>query len=98
MEYIADKINMSIDAVSKKLTSLRTQYSRLMKKLPSGSGRAAKTAHQKWLVSKLDFLTQHLKKRDSLSNIVSIQVTVTNVKTSGVETSEWLAIRGTGTA
>lgn len=73
---IAEKMEMSADAVSKKLTSLRTQYSRLIKALPSGSGSVARTSHQKWLVEKLDFLQQHLRKRGSLSNLtVSIQVT-----------------------
>lgn len=66
---VGEKKNMNIDAVAKKLTSLRTQYSRLIKALPSGSGTVAKTAHQKWLVEKLDFLQQHVKKRDSMSNI-----------------------------
>jgi len=49
IEEIAEKMNLSADTVSKKLTSLRTQYARLMKNQPSGSGRAVKTSYQKWL-------------------------------------------------
>lgn len=65
---LAEKLDMSVDAVTKKITSFRTQYSRLVKALPSGSGSVAKTSHQKWLIDKLDFLQQHVKKRDSMSN------------------------------
>lgn len=57
--------------MNKKITSLQTQYSRLIKPLPSGSGCAAKTSHQKWLVEKLDFLKQLMKKQNSMCNWIT---------------------------
>jgi hypothetical protein len=68
-EEIAEKMSISADSVTKELVSLRTQYARLIKALPSGSNCVAKTSHQKCLVEKLDFLKQHVRKRDSTSNI-----------------------------
>jgi hypothetical protein len=53
IDEIADKLKLSADAVTKKITSLRTQFSRLIKPLPSGSGCVARTPYQKWLVDKL---------------------------------------------
>ena len=51
---IADKMNISADAVTKKITSLRTQYSRLMKALPSGSGgNSVRTSHQSFPTTSL---------------------------------------------
>jgi len=46
----AVKTAKAVEAVYKKITSLRMQYSRLVKALPSGSSSAAKTSHQKWLI------------------------------------------------
>jgi len=46
---IAEKIAISVVAIYKKTTSLHTQYSRLVKALPSGNGSAAKTSCQNWL-------------------------------------------------
>jgi len=47
----AVKTAKAVEAVYKKITSLRMQYSRLVKRaLPSGSSSAAKTSHQKWLI------------------------------------------------
>ena len=60
VEEIGQKLQMTPVAVNKKLTSLRTQYSRLVKRLPSGSGIEARTPHQKWLVEKLEFIRQHV--------------------------------------
>ena len=76
VEEIGQKLQMTPVAVNKKLTSLRTQYSRLVKRLPSGSGIEARTPHQKWLVEKLEFIRQHVKKRQSVSTIVSIHQSV----------------------
>ena len=76
VEEIGQKLQMTPVAVNKKLTSLRTQYSRLVKRLPSGSGIEARTPLVKWLVEKLEFIRQHVKKRQSVSTIVSIHQSV----------------------
>jgi len=62
-EEIAEKLLLTVDVVNKKNTSLQTQYSRFIKPPPSSSGCATKTSYQKWLVEKLNSLTQHIKKR-----------------------------------
>jgi len=49
----AEKMAISLEAVYK-ITSLRTQYSRHVKALPSAIGSATKTSHQKWLLKNLD--------------------------------------------
>lgn len=67
---IAEKLCTTAVNIAKRLTSLRTQYARLIKPLPSGSGTVVKTTRQKWILEKMDFLKPHVKKRDSLTNLM----------------------------
>ncbi|XP_038078666.1 uncharacterized protein LOC119745994 [Patiria miniata] len=62
-------LEIAVDDISKKMTSLRTQYSRLVKPLPSGSGAKKKTPRQEWILKNLDFLAPHVKARPSVSNL-----------------------------
>ena len=58
------------DAVSKHIQSLRTQFSRLCRPAPSGSGSKQTTGRQKWILDKLNFLKIHLRKKPSTSNLI----------------------------
>ncbi|XP_014665859.1 PREDICTED: uncharacterized protein LOC106807880 isoform X2 [Priapulus caudatus] len=64
----APKTGTSVQEVNKRINTLRTQYSRLVKPGKSGSCAAAKTERQKWLLTTLSFLEPHVKKRNSFSN------------------------------
>jgi hypothetical protein len=68
LNEISEKLTITPFNITKRLNlSLRTQYSRLVKQSPSGSGYVTKTARQKWLVEKLEFLRIHVKKRKCAS-------------------------------
>jgi hypothetical protein len=69
LNEMSEKLSITPFNITKHLSSLRTQYTRLVKPSPSGSEYVTKTARQKWLVDKLEFLRIHVKKRDSLSNL-----------------------------
>jgi retron-type reverse transcriptase len=57
------------EAVNKRLHALKTQYARICKPAPSGSGTVNKTSRQQWLMSKLQFLKTFMKTRPSTSNL-----------------------------
>ena len=51
------------------MKALRTQFARLSKVEPSGSGRGAMTIHQTWLVNHMEFLLPHVKARETKSTL-----------------------------
>lgn len=59
----------SADDVAKRISTLRTQFTRLVKPARSGSAVVAKTGRQKWLLTTLSFLQPHVKKRSTVSNM-----------------------------
>lgn len=61
------------EEVTKRITSLRTQYLRAIKAPPSGS-EGKKTVHQEWVLKTLSFLAPHVKKRESISNVDTVSL------------------------
>nr|XP_054765517.1 uncharacterized protein LOC129272387 [Lytechinus pictus] len=58
--------------ISRRMTTLRTQYTRLLKQPPSGSGTKMHTSRQMWVLKALAFLEPHVKARNSISNLKSV--------------------------
>ncbi|XP_052001269.1 uncharacterized protein LOC127656829 [Xyrauchen texanus] len=56
---IAAELNIPVEDVKQRAGSLRTQYSRLLKPRPSGSGGKPLTSKQRWLLDNLEFLRRH---------------------------------------
>lgn len=56
--------------LKKRWESLRTQYTRYKKLPPSGSGGAQRTGRQQWILTRLQFLEPHTKKKDTTHNAV----------------------------
>lgn len=54
---------LSVDEVKTRTASLRTQYSRLLKPKPGGTGTKPLTARQKWLLIVMDFIKRHIVHR-----------------------------------
>ena len=60
------------DVVGKHMASLRSQYLRQLRPLPSGSGKRKKTERQRWLEERLEFLKPFVQKcRPSSSTMVA---------------------------
>ncbi|XP_073731832.1 uncharacterized protein [Misgurnus anguillicaudatus] len=60
---IANALNQpdfTVDDIKTRAVSLRTQYCRLMKPKPSGSGNKPWTPRQKWLLSVMDFIKTYI--------------------------------------
>ncbi|CAL8384751.1 unnamed protein product [Gadus morhua 'NCC'] len=60
---IATAMDIPVEEVRARATSLRTQYSKLLKSKPSGSGDTALTSKQKWMLKSLFFLKAHVVQR-----------------------------------
>ncbi|KAI7791886.1 uncharacterized protein LOC130548000 [Triplophysa rosa] len=65
---IESKLVISEKELRKRWESLRTQYTRY-KKLPLGSVGAPKTGRQQWILSRLQFLEPHTKRKDTTSSL-----------------------------
>ena len=66
--YLRTIMHFSAEEIHKRIKNLRTQYGRIMKTPPSGSGVKARTPRQEWLVKRLGFLKVHIKRRDTISS------------------------------
>ncbi len=64
-----DYETISVSEVKKQITLLRTQYSRLLKPKPSGSGDATATAKQIWLLKNMEFLKKHMMPRHTETSV-----------------------------
>ncbi|MGH0145444.1 UNVERIFIED_CONTAM: hypothetical protein FKN15_044069 [Acipenser sinensis] len=86
---IAKALGTTSAEVMKRITSLRTQFLRLIKAPASGSEGKKRTVHQDWVVKNLAFLTPHVRKRPSISNMDLPQIgaddEAENVQESGME-------------
>lgn len=69
MEKIADALGTSADEVKKKMTNLRTQYGKLRRKGPSGSGLISFSRREKWLEERLAFLSPFMTAKATVSNL-----------------------------
>ncbi|XP_029919024.1 ATPase inhibitor A, mitochondrial isoform X1 [Myripristis murdjan] len=65
---IENKLVISEKFLKKRWESLRTQYTRYKKLPPSGSGGAQRTGRQQWILTRLQFLEPHTKKKDTTHN------------------------------
>ncbi|XP_042364129.1 uncharacterized protein wu:fb74b10 [Plectropomus leopardus] len=69
-EEIAVALDLSVEEVKVRATSLRTQYTRVLKPLTSGSGKnKALTPRQRRILKSLKFLRKHVNPRSSESNV-----------------------------
>ncbi|XP_062406064.1 uncharacterized protein LOC134096289 isoform X2 [Sardina pilchardus] len=69
--------------VKKKWESLRTQFGRYRKPSPSGSSRTKRTARQRWILRKLQFLQPHTKTKESASDLTHTEPLASSDASSG---------------
>ncbi|KAL3971397.1 fumarate hydratase, class II [Sarotherodon galilaeus] len=60
---IAAQLQLPVNEVKTRVASLRTQYGKLLKPKPSGSGQKPPTPKQTWILKHLDFLKAHVVHR-----------------------------------
>ncbi|KAF4115304.1 hypothetical protein G5714_002793 [Onychostoma macrolepis] len=60
---IANALQQPVEDVKTRAVSLRTQYCRLLKPKPSGSGNKPMTPRQKWLLRVMDFIKTYIVHR-----------------------------------
>ena len=60
---------LSVEEVKTRALSLRTQYSRLKKPKPRGSGTKPLTSKQRWLLRVMDFIKAHIVHRPCETNV-----------------------------
>lgn len=58
-----------MEEVKIRATTLRTQFTKLLKPKPSGSGEKGLTQKQSWLLRSLEFLKKHVAQRPSETNV-----------------------------
>ncbi|XP_055020895.1 uncharacterized protein LOC129412059 [Boleophthalmus pectinirostris] len=68
-EDIAAQLQLPVNEVKTRMTSLRTQYGKLLKPKPSGSGQKPLTSKQTWILQHLDFLKAHVIHRHTESTL-----------------------------
>ncbi|XP_038153207.1 uncharacterized protein LOC119791263 isoform X2 [Cyprinodon tularosa] len=68
-EAIAVQLQLPANEVKTRVASLRTQYGKLLKPKPSGSGHKPLTPKQKWILRHLDFLKGHVIHRHTESTL-----------------------------
>ncbi|XP_067284019.1 uncharacterized protein [Pseudorasbora parva] len=66
---MANKLVISEKELKKRWDSLRTQYMRYKKPGPLGSSGAQKTGRQQWILTRLQFLEPHTKRKESTSSL-----------------------------
>lgn len=59
----------SVEELKTRVTTLRTQFTKLLKPKPSGSGEKGLTEKQRWLLTNLDFLKKHVAQRPSETSV-----------------------------
>lgn len=62
-------LHFTVDDIKTRAVSLRTQYCRLMKPKPSGSGNKPWTPRQKWLLRVMDFIKTYIVHRPSKTTL-----------------------------
>ncbi|KAL3992616.1 interferon gamma receptor 1 [Sarotherodon galilaeus] len=66
---IAAQLQLPVNEVKTRVASLRTQYGKLLKPKPSGSGQKPPTPKQTWILKHLDFLKAHVVHRQTESTL-----------------------------
>lgn len=68
---IAAVLSIPVEEVKTRVTTLRTQYTKLLKSQPSGSGEKCLTSRQRWLLRNFErkFLKKHVAQRHSESSL-----------------------------
>ncbi|XP_016373045.1 uncharacterized protein LOC107712335 [Sinocyclocheilus rhinocerous] len=66
---IASVLNVPVEDVKMRATTLRTQFTKLLKPKPSSSGEKGLTQKQRWLLSSLEFLKKHVAQRPSETSL-----------------------------
>ncbi|XP_071944047.1 uncharacterized protein [Antedon mediterranea] len=69
VEEFAVILGKSDIEIKKHINSLRTQFMRYRKSLPSGSAARKRTARQQWVLERCDWLTPYIKQRASQSTL-----------------------------
>ncbi|KAM6965859.1 uncharacterized protein LKV04_018355 [Tautogolabrus adspersus] len=67
---IEKKMILSEKELKKRWDSLRTQYTRYKRLPPAGTSGAQKTGRQQWILTRLQFLEPHTKRKETTSNLV----------------------------
>ncbi|XP_029969510.1 WW domain-binding protein 11-like isoform X4 [Salarias fasciatus] len=63
------RVPRAVEEVKTRVTTLRTQYSKLLKCKPSGSANKTLTSRQTWLLKSLTFLKKHVSQRPTESSL-----------------------------
>ena len=87
VQRIATKLNMEYDHVETHMNTMRTAYTKALKK-PSGSGVDASSAKNKRILSICHFLRKHVKPRDGMSNLEKLDEERQNENDNEVESSQ----------
>ncbi|KAK5848786.1 hypothetical protein PBY51_008479 [Eleginops maclovinus] len=66
---IATQLQLPVNEVKTRVASLRTQFGKLIKPKPSGSGQKTLTPKQQWILQHLDFLRVHVAHRSTESTL-----------------------------
>ncbi|KAF7200673.1 uncharacterized protein [Nothobranchius furzeri] len=66
---IASALDIPVEEVKMRATSLRTQYSKILKVNPSGSGEKTLTNKQRWIMKSLMFLKKYVTQRATESTL-----------------------------
>ncbi|XP_020509335.1 uncharacterized protein [Labrus bergylta] len=66
---IVNKMIISEKELKKKWESLRTQYTRYKRLPPPGTSGVQKTGRQQWILTRLQFLEPHTKRKETASNL-----------------------------
>ncbi|KAK7149243.1 hypothetical protein R3I94_008764 [Phoxinus phoxinus] len=66
---IEDKLVISAIQLKKRWESLRTQYTRYKKREASASSGAQRTGRQHWILTRLQFLEPHTKRKETTSKL-----------------------------
>lgn len=66
---LAQMMGVTGTEITKKITSLRTQFTRYSRQLPSGSGAVKRTTRRDWMLKSLAFLGPHIRNKQSVSNL-----------------------------
>ncbi|KAL1260088.1 hypothetical protein QQF64_007915 [Cirrhinus molitorella] len=68
-DKIATELQLPVNEVKTRVASLRTQYGKLIKPKPSGSGQKPLTFKQNWILRHLNFLKAHVMHRPTESTL-----------------------------
>ncbi|KAM9310164.1 uncharacterized protein KZ484_026107 isoform 1-T1 [Pholidichthys leucotaenia] len=90
-EQMAAALDVPVLDVKTRTTSLRTQYSKVLKPNRSGGGDGVVTSRQRWLLTSLDFLKKHVIQRSvdaTLDLSVKDEMTELNIDDITSETDD----------